>query len=228
MGLVQTPDTEVTDPYRLRARDRPRYRGVSHGIAFAMSVPVGMAATASAGSVRAGVATGVFAFTVSLMFGTSALFHLPSYDDDGWFRMRRVDHTAIFLLIAGTITPIAMLAVDGRPRTLLLVGTWLAVSVGIGFRWSLVHMPRGLMTTQFIAIGWIGLFAMPRIWDALGALGGGLLLAGGLCYTIGSFVVGARWPDPWPATFGYHEIWHVLVIVAVSLHYVVIVFFVVH
>jgi len=209
----------ATDPYRLNAAQRPRYRGVLHTWAFVVSVPAAivLAATAPGGAPR--FAAAVFGFSVSFMLGTSALFHRFDYSDEGWHSMRRLDHLAITLCIAGGYTPIALVAVDGWQRTLLLLAGWGGAAMGIVARWLVAHPPRGMMNTLFISLGWVSVICVPAMYDGIGGTGLVLIGIGGLLYTLGALVVGARWPDPWPATFGYHEIWHVFVVVAVAFHY---------
>lgn len=209
----------ATDPYRVAALARPRYRGVLHSWAFVASLPAAVLLVLSAPTGPARFGAAVFAFCISLMFGTSALFHRLDYTDEGWHAMRRLDHLAITLCIAGGYTPIAVAAVDGWQREVLLLAGWGGAALGIIARWLVTHPPRGMMNTLFIVLGWVSVICLPAIHQGIGTTGMVLIGIGGALYTTGALVVGARWPDPWPATFGYHEIWHVFVTVAVAFHY---------
>jgi hemolysin III len=158
------------------------------------------------------------------MFGVSALVHMQVWPAEKWHRLFQLDHTAIFCCFAGTTTPIALLALDGAARWFLLGGMWFGALAGIVAEWLPFHPPRGLMNTIFLVLGWFPILVIVPLWDGLGASGFALLLAGGACYTVGAVIVGAQKPDPWPATFGYHEIWHLLVVIAVALHWSMVAF----
>ncbi len=132
----------------------------------------------------------------------------------------------IFLLIAGTYTPIALLAMEGTEQVVTLTAVWLVAAAGILFEWMPIPAPRGYVTAVYMFLGWIGAFAFVPLYEATGWWGVGLVAGGGLCYTIGAIVHAARKPDPWPQTFGYHEIFHLFVIVAALMHYCAIAFLV--
>jgi hemolysin III len=160
------------------------------------------------------------------MFGASALYHRGNWSLATAKRLLQLDHTAIFLMIAGTYTPIALLATDGTTRVATLTAVWVVAAAGIVFEWMPVPAPRGYVTTVYMCLGWIGAFSFVPLYDSTG-WGGVLLIAGGgLLYTIGAIVHAAHKPDPWPDTFGYHEIFHVFVILAALLHYCAIAFLV--
>ncbi|MFV2039164.1 MAG: hemolysin III family protein, partial [Acidimicrobiales bacterium] len=210
---------KVTDRSRLSAIDRPRFRGVLHFWCFVVSVPIGVALVISAPTSRAVFAAAVFAFGTSMMFGISALFHRTTFDDHGWFRFRRLDHMGIYLAIAGGYTAFGLLALDGWQGKLLLIVGWTGAALGICLRFLLFKPPVGMMNTLFISLGWLAALTLPELWGSLGLGWLALTAAGGVVYTLGALVVGARWPNPWPRTFGYHEIWHVMVAVAAAMHY---------
>jgi len=205
---------------------KPRYRGTSHFYALFVAViaAVVLVATAPAGLATFGAA--VYATTLVGMFGASELYHRGSWSPSTAKRLLQLDHTAIFLLIAGTYTPSALLAMEGRTRAVTLGAVWLIACAGIVFEWLPVRAPRGYVTTVYLALGWIGVFSFRPLYDATGWTGVLLVAGGGLCYTVGAIVHAARKPDPWPETFGYHEIFHLLVIVAALLHYCTIAFLV--
>lgn len=214
------------DRFRARAISKPKYRGVLHSWCAVLFIPLGVVLVATAPSARAAVAAWVFAFSAWFVFYASTLFHRTEYDDHGWYRFRRVDHTAIYLCIAGTSTPLGMLALHGWARWVLLLSTWIGASLGIVLRWTFFHPPFGSMNASFIMLGWAPVATSFELYRAVGGTATLLIALGGALYTVGALVVGSQWPDPWPATFGYHEIWHVMVVLALSLHYFVVAFYV--
>ncbi len=139
-------------------------------------------------------------------------------------RFRRLDHIGIYLCIAGGYTPIGMLAVDGWVQKTLLITAWVGVAVGATLRFLPFDPPYGLMNALFLTMGWVLVVAIPQLWDFLDLKWMVLLAIGGALYTTGAFVVGLRKPDPWPDAFGYHEIWHLMVVSAAALHYCVMAF----
>jgi hemolysin III len=203
---------------------KPRLRGVSHFYALFVALVAAVVVVATAPAGLATFAATVYACTLVGMFAASALYHRGNWSPPTARRLLQLDHTAIFLVIAGTYTPVALLAMDGAERVLILSAVWLITVAGIVFEWMPVPAPRGYVTTVYLFLGWIGAFAFVPLYDATGWLGVGLIALGGVCYTIGAIVHAARWPDPWPATFGYHEIFHVFVILAALLHYCAIAF----
>lgn len=216
--------TVGTDPIRINAVNRPRYRGVLHQWCFWLSLPVGVALTLAAPTGRAAFAAAVFAFGNSAMFGISALFHRTTFDDRGWYRFRRLDHMGIYFAIACGYTPFAMLALDGWRQTLMLVAGWVGASLGIFLRFLPFEPPYGMMNGLFITLGWTAVIAAPELWDNVGHGWLALTAIGGVSYTVGAVIVGLRRPDPWPQIFGYHEIWHLLVFLSVVLHTTVVAF----
>jgi hemolysin III len=205
---------------------KPRYRGVSHFYALFVAIvaAVVLVATAPAGLPTFGAA--VYATTLVGMFGASALYHRGSWSIGTAKRLLQLDHTAIFLMIAGTCTPIALLTMHGAGRAALLGAVWLVAAAGIVFEWMPVPAPRGYVTGVYMGLGWIGAFAFVPLYQATGWDGVLLIAGGGLLYSIGAIVHAAHRPDPWPDTFGYHEIFHVFVILAALLHYCAIAFIV--
>lgn len=207
--------------------ERPSLRGLLHAAAFVVSVAVGavFVAYAPAGHV---LGAAIFAATASLMLGTSALYHVVTWSPGPRLWMRRADHAALFVLIAGTCTPVALYGLDGAWRTTVLAVVWGgAVLAGLAkFAW--VGSPRWLSIALGIGLGWTAVAALPQIAHSEGISPIVLLLLGGLAYTSGAAVYGARRPNPAPRVFGYHEVFHALTIVALALHYVAIAVYVVH
>ena len=201
---------------------KPKLRGVSHLYALVVAVVAAVALVATAPEGDATVAAAVYGTTLVAMFAASALYHRGSWSPPVARRLLQLDHTAIFLLIAGTYTPVAMLAMSSTAEEILLPLVWLVAAGGILFEWLPVRSPRGYVTTVYLVLGWIGAFAILSVWEHVGAAGALLLAGGGLAYTAGAIVHAARRPDPWPAVFGYHEVFHVFVILAAAMHYAAI------
>ena len=180
---------------------------------------------APAGTPR--LAATVYALSVSALFGISALYHRITWASAAARRwMRRVDHSAIFLLIAGTYTPFALLVLEGRIATVILVVVWAGALGGILLKLVWIDAPKLLTAIVYVALGWVAVAAFPDLFDELGVTGTALVVAGGLLYTAGALVYALRRPDPVPAVFGYHEVFHALVILAAALQYAVIAFYV--
>ncbi|MEG3586280.1 MAG: hemolysin III family protein [Actinomycetota bacterium] len=209
---------------RERAINRPKYRGVLHSYCFFLSIPIGLIFIFTAPSARTSFAAFTFAFGVSSMLGISALFHRTEFTDRGWMRFRRLDHIGIYLCIAGGSTPIGMLVVDGWVQKTVLITAWVGLGIGATLRFLPFDPPYGLMNTLFLSMGWVSVVAIPKLWDFLELRWIILLAIGGMLYTLGAFIVGLRKPDPWPDIFGYHEIWHLMVVAAATLHYCVMAF----
>ncbi|MDP9491162.1 MAG: hemolysin III family protein [Actinomycetota bacterium] len=204
---------------------RPRLRGVSHEYAFFVSVFLGVMLVAAASGAVERAAAAVFAATTAAMFAVSALYHRITWQPRARRWMRRLDHAAIYLLIAGTYTPFGLLALSGAWRWTLLPIVWGGAFVAIVLKVAWVDSPKWLAAAIGIALGWVGVVAMPQIWDHAGAAGVTLLAIGGVLYTAGAVVYTVRRPDPVPAVFGYHELFHALVIGAAACQYAAVALF---
>lgn len=209
---------------RRRAVARPRFRGVLHTWFFFGSVIAGVVLVATAPTGRAAFAGFAFAYGSSMMFGISALFHRTEFTDHAWMRFRRLDHVGIYLCIAGGYTPFGMLATDGWAQYTLLIAGWGGAAVGTALRFMPFDPPYGMMNALFITLGWASVLAFPQMWESIDHGWIFVLVLGGLLYTGGAIVLGLRRPDPWPDVFGYHEIWHLCVALAVTLHFCVVAF----
>ena len=220
----------VEDPAdgRRHPLGRPRLRGVFHLYAFFVALALGSLLVSFAPGGRAQAAAAVFAAAVALMFGASALHHRIVWRERGYRWSRRIDHAGIFLLIAGTYTPFAVLVLDGAWSITILAVVWSGALAAILFKFLWVDAPKWLAATLAIALGWVAVVVFPQLIDGVGWSGSSLVLAGGLLYTAGGVVYAMRRPNPLPAVFGYHEIFHVLVVAAVGLQYAVVAFWVVH
>ncbi|MEM9465992.1 MAG: hemolysin III family protein [Actinomycetota bacterium] len=205
---------------RLLRRPRPRFRGVLHRWAAAACVPIGMVAVLAADGARARLAIGVFAIGTLIMLGVSAITHLRDWPIERVERLVRADHSAIFVMFATSATPIAVLGMGGGRTWALLAFAWVGATLGVVLEYLPFHPPRGLVNTVYLTFGGSFLVFLPWLIDALSGGELALLLGGGAAYTVGAIIVGAQWPDPWTDSFGYHEIWHVLVVVGAGTHYV--------
>ncbi len=201
------------------AMPRPVWRGKIHTWAFFAAIPAGIVLIVIANGAAAIVGASIYAATLLLLFGTSASYHRLAQSERARTIMQRLDHSMIYLLIAGTYVPICLVALPrewGIPM-LAIVGTLAAV--GMVLKLAFFHGARYVSYSLYLVMGWVAIVATPVLVDSLTGLQFGLIVAGGLAYTIGFPVLVTRRPDPWPATFGYHEVWHLLTVVAAALHF---------
>jgi hemolysin III len=206
---------------------KPRLRGVSHQWAFFVSCAIGAALVVAAPAGTPRLAATIYAISVAVLFGVSALYHRITWASVPARRwMRRLDHSAIFVLIAGTYTPFALLVLDGPIATVILVVVWAGALGGILLKLVWIDAPKLLTAIVYVALGWVAVAAFPDLIDELGLTGTALVVAGGLLYTVGAIVYAFKRPDPVPTVFGYHEVFHALVIVAAALQYAVVAFYV--
>jgi hemolysin III len=203
-------------------RVKPRLRGVSHQYAFFVSLASGTVLVLLATTPRASIAAALYAASVSALFGVSALYHRLTWTTAARRRMRRLDHAMIFLLIAGTYTPVGLLVLQGTLATVVLAVVWGGAAAGILLELAWTKAPRWLGGTVYLTLGWVAVVAMPQLFTRLGVAGGLLIVAGGLVYSAGAAIYALRRPDPVPAVFGYHEVFHLLVIGGVAAHFLAI------
>jgi len=203
---------------------KPRLRGVLHEAAFAVSLVTGTALVCLAEGTRARSAAAVYAVSVALLFGTSAAFHRGSWRGRSFHIMQRLDHSMIFVLIAGTYTPFGVLLLEGGHRTAALGIVWGGAALGIVLRTVLQRPARWLFVGLYLALGWVAVAFLPQISAAGGPHVLALLLAGGVLYSVGAIVYATRRPDPSPRWFGFHEVFHAFTIAAFVVHYVAVSF----
>ena len=206
---------------------RPRLRGVLHEAAFFVALAAGALLVAYADGGRRSAVAAVFAGSVAVMLGASALYHRVAWSPRVRPWMRRLDHAGIYLLIAGTYTPVGVLTVQGATRAVVLAIAWSGAAAAIVLKLAWLQSPRWLSAAVGLGLGWIAVLAIPQVATHAGYAAVALLAAGGVAYTCGAVVYARRRPDPVPAIFGYHEVFHALTIVAVACQYVAIAFFVV-
>jgi hemolysin III len=204
---------------------KPRLRGVSHEWAFFISLVLGAALIFFAKTPKAALAVGIYAVSLSALLGTSALYHRVDWKRPNvrtW--MRRLDHSMIFFLIAGTYTPFALLVLHGAFATAILIFVWVGAIAGAIVEMVWIGHPKWVSAATYLGIGWVAAAAFPDLWSALGPGGALLLVGGGLLYTAGAVIYAIQRPNPNPAIFGYHEVFHAFVLAAVVLHFSVIAF----
>jgi hemolysin III len=207
---------------------KPRFRGVLHKWAFFVSLVTGAVLVLVAPAGRATLAVTIYALTVAGLFGVSATYHRVDWASDSARRwMRRLDHSMIFLLIAGTYTPFALLVLHGTLATAILIAVWGGALAGIVLNLLWIDAPKWLTAVVYVALGWVAVAAFPAMFHDLGVTPTMLVALGGVLYTIGAVVYAVRRPDPVPGVFGYHEVFHALVIAAAAVQYGVVAFYVV-
>lgn len=208
----------------LAAALKPRLRGVLHEAAFAVSLVTGTALVCLADGTRQRTAAAVYAVSVALLFGTSAAFHRGSWSGRSFTVMQRLDHSMIFILIAGTYTPFALLLLEGTARWTVFGVVWGGAVLGVVLR-NVVRRPaRWLFVALYLTLGWVALGVLPQLREAGGWAVVVLLLVGGLFYSLGAVVYATRRPDPSPRWFGFHEVFHAFTLLAFVTHYVAVSF----
>src|SRR5687768_360306 len=205
---------------------RPRMRGWLHLFAFFGAIVAGavLIPLAAVQGARAGFSIALYCLTICGLFGVSALYHRRRWSPRGWKVMKRLDHSMIFLFIAGTYTPFALLAVDQPTGFWVLAGVWAAALGGVVLKLSWPTAPRWVGVPLYIGLGWVAVFVLTDILHFAGVTSMVLLAVGGLLYTFGGIAYGIKKPNPWPGTFGYHEVFHAMTIVAAICHYIAVYF----
>ncbi len=201
---------------------KPLLRGHFHQEAFFFAL--GACVLLLVLSTKSGTLLGaaIYSFSLCGMFGISALYHRPNWTENARMWMRRLDHSAIFLLIAGTGTPLCLIAIPNNGGSDLLKIIWVAGTLGIAQSLFWVSAPKWLAAGLYLLMGWLAIPYFPELSRALGDTRVGLILAGGIIYSVGALVYAIKKPNPLPKYFGYHEIFHLLVILAAALHFYVI------
>jgi len=199
----------------------PRLRGVFHVYAFFAAIVAGVVLVALADGYLERFAVWVYSAALAAMFGASALYHrFPWRSAAARLRARRLDHAMIFVFIAGTYTPFALLAFDGALRAVVLASVWGGATLGVVLELYWIHAPRWVSAIAYLGVGWIGIIALPEFFPALGFAAAVLLIVGAGLYTAGALTYATAWPNPFPATFGFHEVFHLLVIAAAVVQFV--------
>jgi hemolysin III len=202
----------------LQAAAKPLLRGYSH----ALAAPAALLATilllrSSDGRPDLQLALAIYGATLVLLFAGSATYHIGRWQPAVAGVLQRIDHSNIFLVIAGTYTPIAVALLAGSSRVLILGAVWVLALAGVVISMLGLHVPRGVLAGLYIGVGWVAIFVAPAIYRAVGVPGSALLLGAGAVYTVGALCYAFRWPNPWRHVFGFHEVFHLLVIAASAL-----------
>jgi len=200
---------------------KPLLRGVTHEIAAFAALAAWIGLTLAAPSPRARVAAGVYGATLLALFTVSALYHRPTWAPRARLFWRRLDHSAIFLLIAGSYTPFCLL-VGGTAGRALLVVVWTGAAAGVAQAIAWPTAPKPLVALVYVVLGWVVIPVLPVLRLELGPAFIALLAVGGIAYSLGAVVYALRRPDPFPRVFGYHEVFHALVVAAAVLHFVAV------
>jgi hemolysin III len=195
---------------------KPRLRGVSHQYAFFAAMAAGAALVVLARGAQARVAVAVYALSLCAMFGASALYHRIDWSPGPRAWLRRLDHSMIYVLVAGTYTPFALLVLAPALGWTILGVVWAGALAGVVLSLVWIDKPRWLSAVLYVALGWVAVVVLPQLWDRAGVMAAALLATGGVLYTLGAVVYARRRPDPAPRVFGYHEVFHVLVIAAAA------------
>ncbi|MGD0873709.1 MAG: hemolysin III family protein [Acidimicrobiales bacterium] len=214
--------TEVTAP--ATARPKPLLRGWFHEVGAIAMVVVGPLIGLEANGTKPEVCTAIACFAVTAMLTTSALYHRISWSPKARRRMRRADHSMIFVCIAGTYTAVAGLTLPDADAWVVLSLVWVASVAGVVMRFAWLDAPKWAVAIPYVAAGWIAVGALPEFFHYLGVLGFSLMLGGGLLYTLGAVVYALRRPELWPRVFGYHELFHGCTVLAAAMHLSLIAF----
>jgi len=199
----------------------PRLRGVFHQYAFVVAVVAGALLVVLADGYLERFAVWVYAIALAAMFGASALYHrYPWRSASARVRARRIDHAMIFVFIAGTYTAFALVAFTGTARVVGLVTVWIGAAFGTVLNLVWIDAPRWLSAVAYLGVGWVGLILLPQLFPALGVAAAVLVIVGGALYSVGALAYAAAWPNPLPAAFGFHEVFHILVIAAAATQFV--------
>ena len=218
MNLAAAPERATDTP----TDDKPRWRGTSHHVAAFAFPLLGLFLVAVAHTTAARWAALVYGAGVTAMYATSACYHRGHWSPKVRQALRRLDHSMILVGIAATYTPVAAVALPRRSGHILLAVVWGLAAVGIIIRNLWLGAPRWVVAAVYIVVGWVAVGVLPTLWHRLGGVSFALLLLGGALYSVGAVVYSRRRPDPWPGVFGYHEVFHALVVFAGVAFYVMV------
>jgi hemolysin III len=216
------PDVGTEPPVELPAEPKPRWRGRIHLGAFALSIPAGLLLVLVSQGVSAHVAAAIFAVSLAGLFGVSAIYHTGNWTPNVRSRLRRMDHAMIFVLIAGSYTPITLLALQPAWGISLLAIVWTVAVIGVTLalaRFGALNRAGGYL---YIGMGWIVVIALPAVVTSLSPSELALLFAGGVLYTVGAIGLRLHRPNPRPLVFGYHEVWHAMTVAAAACHFTLV------
>ncbi len=204
---------------------RPRLRGVSHQYAFVSALTLAPLMIVVTPGVAPRFVISVYVFAIVGLFGVSALYHRGDWGERGRAIMKKLDHSMIFVAIAATYTPIAVFALDDATARWILTTVWVGAALCIAANLAWHHAPYPVIAAPYVALGWVGVAALPAVLDGLGVAGFVLIVVGGGLFSVGAVFYALHRPNPWPRWFGYHEIFHLFVIAGVAVHYVAVAFY---
>jgi hemolysin III len=204
------------------AESKPRFRGVFHEWAFFLSLGAAALLIVLAGGTRETVASSVYVGALAALFGVSALYHRITWSPPVRTWMRRLDHSTIFVFIAGTYTPFALLAIEGWLGWVVLTVVWAGAAAGMILSLAWIGAPGWLAAIVYLSLGWVGVLAAPQLFSGAGVAAATLVAIGGVLYTVGAIAYATKRPNRWPGTFGYHELFHVLVVAAAAVQFVAV------
>jgi hemolysin III len=202
---------------------KPRLRGMFHLWAFFVAVVAGVLLIAFADGALPRFAAWIYVMALAAMFGASALYHRYPFKSavrQVW--ARRLDHSTIFLFIAGTYTPFALLAFDGTISWIVLATVWSGAVLGLVLNFFWLDAPRWVSAVAYLLVGWVGVITIPQMFSGVGVTGSVLVIIGGALYTLGALTYALHWPNPFPRTFGFHEVFHLLVVAAAATQFVAV------
>ena len=202
--------------------ERPLLRGWLHLVCFFLAIPAGALVIAVASSASARVAAVVYAAGLIALFGVSGAYHRGRWSVAAHLRMRRLDHSTIFVMIAGSYTPLCILVLEGWVAAVMLVIAWTGAATGAFLAWTDARRSRIARNALYIVLGWVVTIATPQLVRSLSTMELVLIAIGGVLFTVGAITLATRWPDPAPRVFGYHEVWHCFVVAAVVCQFVAI------
>jgi hemolysin III len=202
------------------SQEKPLLRGWFHVWTTPVALLAGLVLTAIGPTLAGRITAAVFTITAVLLFGTSAVYHRGNWDTGIRGVLRRIDHANIFLIIAGTYTPLTVMLLPQRTAVIALTIVWVGAIGGLLLSVLWLDAPRWLYVPLYLALGWVAVGFMRQFYEAGGGAVVWLVAAGGFAYTVGAIIYGTRWPNPSPRYFGYHEIFHALTIVGYVCHYI--------
>jgi hemolysin III len=201
---------------------KPRMRGRIHQVAFFLSIPAGIVLIVLAKGAVGRTAAIIYAVSLSAVFGASASYHVGTWSQPALRRMKRLDHSMIFVLIAGSYTPITLLVLHGAWSVVILSLIWSMAAIGIALKLARIDGLSKVAATLYMSMGWLVVIPFLQLYRGLSTAALTLLIAGGALYTLGAIVFAKRQPDPNPAVFGYHEVWHAFIVAAAACHWAMI------
>jgi hemolysin III len=221
----RSPPADIASAARHFAEEEivPPLRGVLHAYALAFALAAAIVLVTLARSGEARIAAAIYGVGLCALFAASATYH-RWWGDPRWKPLlRRLDHSVIFVFIAASYTPVAVLVLSSTLALVVLVSVWVGALAGVVLTVAWTDTPRWLLAACYLAVGWVAIIALPQLIDAVGVAPLVLFAAGGVLYSLGALAYATQRPDPWPRTFGFHEVFHTLVVAAAVLHYVAIV-----